>query len=64
MRASTAVAGDVGQAVSVPMGLHPEAVCITVVDFSPLLAVGITEVAAAALGLGLLSIITQLHPHP
>lgn len=64
VRASTEVAGDVGQVVSVPMGLHPEPVCSTVVDFSPLLAVGITEVAAAVLGLGLLSIITQLHPHP
>lgn len=53
-----------GQGVSVPMGLHPEPRCSTVVDLSPLLAVGVTEVAAAVPGLGLLSIITQLHPHP
>lgn len=53
-----------GHVVSVPTGLQPEPACTTVVDFSPLLAVGITEVAAAVPGLGLLSIITQLHPHP
>lgn len=45
-------------------GHHPEPVCSTAVDFSPLLVVGVTEVAAAGLGLGILSIITQLHPDP
>lgn len=60
----TEVAGDMGHVVSVPMGLQPEPACSTMVDFSPLLAVGITEVAAAVPGLGLLSIFTQLHPPP
>lgn len=64
VRASTEVGGDMDQVVSVPMGIHPEPVCRTVVDFSPLLVVGVTEVAAAVLGLGVLSIITQLHPDP
>lgn len=50
VRTSTEVAGDMDQVVSVPMGIHPEPVYSTVVDFSPLLVVGITEVAAAVLG--------------
>lgn len=62
MRASTEVAGDMDHVVSVPVGIHPEPVCSTAVDFPPLLVVGVTEVAAAVLGLGILSILTQLHP--
>lgn len=52
------------QVVSVPVGIHPDPVCSTVVDFSLLLVVGIAEVAAAVLGLGVLSITTQLPPDP
>lgn len=48
------------QVVSMPVGT----VFSTEVHFSPLLVVGVTEVAAAGLGLGILSIITQLHPDP
>lgn len=64
VRASTEVAGDMDEVVSVPVGVHPEPVCGTLVDFSPLLVVGVTEVAAAILGLGFLRIITRLHPDP
>lgn len=64
MRALTEVAGDIDPAVSVPMGTHPEPICSTVLDFSPLPVVGVAEVAAAVLGLGILSIATQLHPDP
>lgn len=48
------------QVVSMSVGT----VCSTEVQVSPLLFVGVTEVAAAGLGLGVLSIITQLHPDP
>lgn len=63
VRASAEVAADTDPVVSLPVGIHREQVCSTVVDFSPFLVVGVTEVAAAVLGLGILSIITQLHPH-
>ena len=50
--ASTEAAGDMyHQVTSLPVGIHPEPVTSTAVDFSTLLVVGVTDLAVVLLRL-------------